>query len=293
MPHATCGRYCLAIELPRGAAARVLAERVLVSLVHGLGARASLVTLLGGLVPAILASNREPPAPAHLGTTDVDVLLSVHLAETRPGYESLEETLRRIGFEPDGKSGGWRWIATVEGARVKIEFLCDRDDAPAEAVIRPMGATSLAALNLRGTRYVAEDWVEVQIEGRLIDRDGTVRVSVRVAGLEGYLLAKAHAILARAHQKDYYDFAYVLLYNSRGGPREAADALKHGRFADVIGRKTRLWGEIADRFGRSDRVGAVAYSAESLRADPSQDVARLREDAVTAVAEFFRVLLEP
>lgn len=251
------------------------------------------MTLLGGLVPAMLTAEQEPPAPPHLGTADVDVILSVHLAEAKLGYETLEETLRRVGFEPDERSQGWRWFATVDRRRVRIDFLCDVDGTSAGHVIRPPGAQLLGALNVRGARYVAEDWTDVEIEGRLIDREGTVKVSVRVAGLEGYLLAKARAVLDRASQKDYYDFVYVLLYNRLGGPRAAAEALKHGKFADVVRSNSRMWKEIAARFDRADRVGVAAFAEESLRADPTMAPAQLRQDAVAAIAQFTSTLEDP
>ncbi len=84
MWHVISGRHYLSTDLVRGPQARTLAERVLVSLVHGLGDRSSLFVVLGGLVPAML-SREQKAAPPHLGTTDVDVLLSVHLASAHQG----------------------------------------------------------------------------------------------------------------------------------------------------------------------------------------------------------------
>jgi hypothetical protein len=48
-------------------------------------------------------------------------------------------------------------VADDERSAVKIEFLCDLDDQPAEAVIRPIGCSKLRAVNLRGTGYVERD----------------------------------------------------------------------------------------------------------------------------------------
>ncbi len=98
----------MATELPRGPEARKLAERVLVSLVHELGANAGFFTVVGGLVPPVLARGKTPPAPPHLGTTDVDVHLSIHFATSEHTYTTLEGALRGIGFKPDPKADGWR-----------------------------------------------------------------------------------------------------------------------------------------------------------------------------------------
>lgn len=289
MSHDTSGRHFLSTDLVRGPQARALAERALVSLVHGLGDASSLIVVLGGLVPALL-TREQRAAPQHLGTTDVDVLLSLHLASAREGHEPLEDTLLRIGFQPDPKQRGWRWFAIVEGYRVNLEFLCDDDASPAESVIRPRGAAKLGALNVRGTRYVADDWTLVKISARLIDMDREATVDVRVAGLEGYLLAKAHAILNRGEHKDYYDFVYVLIHNASGGPAPAAEALKAGKFAGTVASSGRLWDEIAARYRDAGSIGANAFASQGVQADPSANASQLRQDAVAAVAQFIGTL---
>jgi hypothetical protein len=289
MWHDISGRHSLSTDLGRGPQARALAERVLVSLVHGLRDRSSLIVVLGGLVPTMLTRARGA-APPHLGTIDVDVLLSVQLASAQDGHELLEDALLRIGFQPDSKQKGWRWFAIVEGHRVNLEFLCDDDGAPADSVIRPRGATRLGALNMRGTRYVADDWTLERITAQLINRGSEATVDVRVAGLQGYLLAKAHAILDRGEHKDYYDFVYVIVHNSLGGPAAAAEALRTGKFAGTVARLSRIWDEIAARYVDTGSVGANAFASQSIQADTSANAPRLRQDAVAAVVQFIGAL---
>lgn len=115
-------------------------------------------------------------------------------------------------------------------------------------------------------------------------------MQARVAGLGGYLLAKAVALRERALEKDYYDFAYVLLFNRLGGPAQAARLLLEGPLAGRLAGLQTVWRELAERFETADRVGPVGYAEQALVVDPTADPARLRQDAAVAVREFLEVL---
>ena len=113
---------------------------------------------------------------------------------------------------------------------------------------------------------------------------------VRVAGLCGYLLAKSTAIRERGAEKDYYDFAYILIFNRLGGPAQAASELKDGKLKHRIQSMKTVWREVSDRFGAPERVGPKAYAVQALLVDPAEDEFRLRQDAVSAVGEFIETL---
>jgi hypothetical protein len=117
-----------------------------------------------------------------------------------------------------------------------------------------------------------------------------VAVDVRVAGLCGYLLAKACAARDRGLPKDYYDLAYVLLFNRLGGPIEAAKALRVGGWPERVRSIKSVWREVADRFGGVDRVGPQGYAAQYLMSVPDADQALLLQEAVAAVTEFIEEL---
>ena len=268
--------------------ARTLAEATVVTLVHALGDFEAPMILLGGLVPEILTRDQTPPVPHHLGTNDADILLDMQVA-AGADLSPIERCLERLGFAPEGIASGWRWVGAVSGATMKVEFLCELDDQPAEVVVIATGCTKLGAMNLRGTGYVREDWQVVELTGAL-PNGLIVSVPVRVAGLGGYLLAKATALRNRSKDKDYYDFAYVLLYNRAGGPAQAADVLRRGRLAERIPTLTTLWREILDRFGNTNREGSIAYARQAKIAHPDSDAALLRQDAVAAVADFVEAL---
>ena len=274
--------------LQRSQFARRLAEKALLSLVEALGDIDLPLIVLGGLVPEVLTSGQEPPAPEHLGTTDVDIHLGLRV-DPDVDLGPVERALETIGFVPDPKIDGWRWRGEIEGAVVKIEFLCDLDDRAANQSIILRGCTRLTAANLRGTGFVAEDfeWEEVAAEVS----DGDVRsVRIRFAGLQGYLMSKAFAARTRGRDKDYYDFVYTLLYNRLGGPAEAATTLARGRFSNRVKVTTDPWPELRARFLGAHDFGPTSYAEGALLADPTGDVATLRQDAIGAVSEFLSVL---
>ena len=54
-------------------------ERVLVTLLRGLGPWKDSVFLVGGLTPRYLVPARPPAVPAHAGTLDVDVVIALQI----------------------------------------------------------------------------------------------------------------------------------------------------------------------------------------------------------------------
>ena len=230
----------------------------------------------------MLTRNQELPVPGHLGTTDVDIHVTIH-ADASQDLSIVEDALERAGFAPDPERA-WRWLTTISGTRVQMEFVCDRDDLPAGAEITLPRCSTLRAANLRGTGFVARDNSPEEITGTI---DGaTVSRVARFAGAQGYVLAKACALRDRQAAKDCYDFAYVLLYNRAGGPRELGAALRAGTFAeDIAGLRTVLV-TVAAMFEDANGYAALSYAAEAMKVTPDADHAQLRADAVAAVAEF-------
>jgi hypothetical protein len=264
----------------------MLAERALVALLDKLdGAEAKLV-VLGGLVPEVLVGGQEPPAPGHLGTTDVDILLVSHLT-TEEDLGHVEQALRAIGFEPG--DGGWRWRGAIDGKGTKMEFLCDSDTHREHEAVPIEGCKELKAQNLRGTGYVADDWAWETLEASLPDGQ-LARVEVRFAKLGGYLLSKLVTSRERGAAKDFYDLAYVLLHNRAGGPREAAEVLLSGHLRDSLPALRSTFIEVRERYRIPNALGPEGYAVQSLLVDPELDERQLRADAVAAVREFLSIL---
>lgn len=176
----------------RSAEARTLAERALGRLLAASAPTSERLIVLGGLVPPTLARTDVPEVPAHLGTTDVNILLVTHLTASHD-LRPIEAALQAMRFTPH--ADGWRWSGPIENRIVKIEFLCDLDDQPAEAIVQPAGCSKLRAVNLRGTGHVERDHHEYIIHVP----EGDMRV--QIAGLSGYLLAKSAAVRTRGRRQ--------------------------------------------------------------------------------------------
>jgi hypothetical protein len=273
--------------LERSPEARALAEEALLRLLAALeGQHPDIVVLvvLGGLVPEILTRGQANLVPQHLGTTDVDIHVSF-LTESDHDFSSLETALAAATFEPDTRyDDGWHWRIRIDRVPVKVEFLCDQTDVAANQVVLLPGCNTLAAANLRGTGFVARDWVEEPLSGTIDGRP--ISVTAKYAGLEGYLMAKAYAVRHRGDERDYYDLVFVLLYNRAGGPAQAADLLREGKFAQDVRASRSMFREIEGRFVDPAAFGPTSYSRQALRVQPESDGAQLRQDAVSAVAEF-------
>ncbi|MFY9487485.1 MAG: hypothetical protein WAP35_02150 [Solirubrobacterales bacterium] len=116
-------------------------------------------------------------------------------------------------------------------------------------------------------------------------------MAVRVAGLGGYLLAKASALHSRALAKDYYDFAYVLIHNRAGGPAAAADLiLASALLSQELAQMRTILRDVRERYRRTSDDGPSRFAEESLKVDPALDQSRARADAVAAVLEFMAAL---
>lgn len=115
---------------------------------------------------------------------------------------------------------------------------------------------------------------------------------ITTADLGGFLIAKAAAIAARRLDRDFYDFAYVLVHNDRGGPQAAADAVAAclaGLRDEVnVGQHVylpALESAVGDYLDGSRR-GAVVYAREALRTGAADPEAVLIEDATSAAHDF-------
>jgi len=187
--------------------------------------------LLGGLVPDLLCTEA---AVRHEGTTDVDVQVDLEIAGGSANAAHLEAALRSAGFVPDDQRA-WRWHDHRSPEMVvKAEFLTDLDDVPNQTTVIFDACERLGAINLRGTGLAARNWESREIS--VVDETGSTTINLRVTGLAGYLLAKTHAAYGRRARKDWYDVAYVLLHNDRGGPSAAAADVRQRFLADLVGQ---------------------------------------------------------
>ncbi len=286
----------MASDRSRSKLARDLAEEALIRLALALGNRSGSIVVIGGLNPEYLT--HSPPAP-HLGTTDVDILLEVGFVYDRQemDFSWLEAALNLAGFLPGrGAARAWRWTTRVNGMRVTLELLCDTPDSPGLEIVLP-GCETVVAQNLQGPRPAIYDTVArtLEVPPRLLEEfpEAPTEVIVHFAGLGGYVMSKAAAVVARGQDKDFYDLPFVLLYNDEGGPRAAAravDAVMHqdtnAAFESQVVAALKMYQD------EHSRPASIFAEQMRLSGDPT-DVEVLAQDAVGAAITFmteFRTL---
>lgn len=272
-------------EPVRSLTARAAAELALVRVVHHYGGRPEFV-LLGGLVPALLCANS---GIHHAGTTDVDVQVDLEISSGAVQAARLENALLAAGFRPDDQHI-WRWRSVVgsEAAVVKFELLADLDTEPAEAIIRFNGCQDLGAVNLRGTGNAARDR-EVRIL-TAVDEGVPRQAEVNVAGLGGFLLAKAAAAHSRRKPKDWYDIAFVLLHNDHGDARDTAARVR-SVFGPGVSSLNSALADLKANFGDSAAQGTTAYVDQITLDHPDTDPASAAADSQLAIQAFCDFLL--
>lgn len=261
-------------------------ERALVTLLGDLGPWRERVYLVGGLAPKYLVGQLPPGARSHVGTTDVDLVVSLVLGSaTSEAYWTLRNNLEKAGFQQQEPS--FRWSRDVDGVTVFVEFLCETGEVAPGGIFQPKGqftGSGFAAFNVRGANVVGSDFVEVEIEGDRLDGGGRSRVKMRLPNVIPYVVLKTLAFQDRHENKDAYDLVFTLL-NSRGGPRAVGKASSRSPVAShpQVNEALAL---LSQRFAGVGDDGPSAYASFLADIGDDEDLARLRQEAVVTVREF-------
>lgn len=130
--------------------------------------------MVGGLAPRYIVGQLPEGAKAHVGTTDVDLVIGLALGDDTPEtYRTLQSNLEKAHFEHEEPS--FRWARDVEGVTVLVEFLCETDAVEPGRIFRPKGesvGSKLSAFNVRGAHLCRDDFIEHLIEGERLDGGG-------------------------------------------------------------------------------------------------------------------------
>jgi hypothetical protein len=177
----------------------------------------------------------------------------------------------------------------LAASKIKFELLADLETHPAEVTIRFDKCQDLGAVNLRGTSYATRD-AEVRV---LTAMDYGVRrtAELNVAGLAGFLLAKAAATRSRRKPKDWYDIAYVLLNNDYGDARQAANRVQE-IFGSEIGSLASTLLDLKANFSGTGAQGSRAYVDQITQDYPHLDPRTAATDCQLAVEEFCDSLMD-
>ncbi len=273
-------------------------ERVLVTLLRGLGPWKESVFLVGGLTPRYLVAARPPEVPAHAGTLDVDIVVDLQILADTAGYRTLEENLRAMGFERSvnerGQRLSWRWQTRTEnGAVMVVELLADAPEIAGGRVEQLPTKGNLSALNIPHSSIVFDLHEVVEIRAELLGGAGIAVEKVRHADLVSFTCLKAFAFDQRFERKDAHDLVYCIEHE-QGGIDGAAkmfrEALK-GRHGAVIRDglsilRSRFAGDDEVEGYRKDGPVAVACFEQGEGDEADQREARvLRQRVVSSVIE--------
>ena len=275
-------------------------ERVLVTLLRGLGPWKDSVYLVGGLTPRYLVPARPPEVPPHAGTQDVDIVIDLQILADTEAYHTLEDNLQRMGFEQaenaEGQKLTWRWQTRTEhGALMVLELLADAPDI-AGGRVQPLPTDgTISALNIPHSSIVFDLHQVTEIQAELLDGNGVATEQVRHANLVSFTCLKALAFDQRFERKDAHDLIYCIEHAAEGldAVSEAFRQARESEHGDVIELTLEV---LRRRFAREDKTeghrkdGPVAVARFELGEgeEPEQREARmLRQRQANEVIEEF------
>lgn len=275
-------------------------ERVLVTLLRGLGPWKDSVYLVGGLTPRYLITARPPAIPAHAGTGDVDIVVEMQMLADTEAYHSLEDNLRKLGFSRgEGRNGekvSWRWEREVDGgAKIILEFLAD-DPELGGGKVQPLPTEgNISALNIPHASMVFDLHETKEISAELLDDNGIATETIHHADVVSFTCLKSFALNERNERKDAHDLIYCIEHFD-GGLDAVAEAFKtalQGKHREAI---VLALGILAKRFADDDaskgfeKDGPVAVSKFELGDDAAQRDARVLRQR--DVSELIMTLLD-
>jgi Nucleotidyl transferase AbiEii toxin, Type IV TA system len=190
-------------------------ERVLVTLLRNLGPHRESLVLIGGLTPRYLVSARPPIVPQHAGTLDIDVVIDLVVLEDTDAYRTLEENLKKIGFErgenDKGQKVNWRWkVRMDDGATIVLELLADHPDLRGGRAQPIPDEGQISALNIPHSSIVFDLYDTAQVTAELLGSNGLATETIKHANIVSFTCLKAIAYNDRQERKDAHDLVYCL-----------------------------------------------------------------------------------
>ncbi len=273
-------------------------ERVLVTLLRGLGPWKESVYLIGGLTPRYLVGAESTAAPPHAGTRDVDIVIDLHILADTAGYQTLEQNLRRMGFErstnDQGQKLSWRWQTRTElGALMVVELLADAPEI-AGGKVEPLPTKGkISALNIPHSSIVFDLHQISEIKAELLGDGGIAVEQIKHANLVSFTCLKTFAFDHRAEPKDAYDLIYCIEH-APGGLASVAemfrDALRGRHVAVIRGSLSILRGRFASEdkiegFRKDGPVAVARFEGYNSATAYQREAQTLRQREVSSLIE--------
>ena len=250
-------------------------ERVLVTLLRGLGPWKDSVYLVGGLTPRYLVAARPPEVPAHAGTLDVDIVIDLQILTDIEAYHTLEDNFKKMGFEraenEKQQKLSWRWQTRTEhGALMVLELLAYAPEL-AGGKVQPLPTEgTISALNIPHSSIVFDMFQTTEIQRELLGRNGVATEKIRHANLVSFTCLKSFAFDQRFERKDAHDLVYCIEHAPEGieAVAEAFRNERSGKHGAVIETCLTI---LRSRFARDDKT-------EGYRKDGPVAVAKFELD---------------
>jgi hypothetical protein len=267
-------------------------ERVLVTLIRGLGPWRDSIFLIGGLTPRYLISKQPPDVPAHAGTGDVDVVIQLHMLANTEAYHTLEDNFKKLGFargtNNQGKPVSWRW-ETKGDAREKIilELLADDPEKSGGKVMVLPTDGNVSALNIPHSSIVFDHHESKEITAELLGDNGVATVTLHYADLVAFTSLKTYAVDQRDERKDAHDLIYCLSHYDGGIVAVARQfhAALEGKHKEVVAEVLSLLAKHFADDGKAEgylKSGPVAVAKFEIGEDAeSRDTRILRQREVS------------
>lgn len=190
-------------------------ERVLVTLLRGLGPWKDSVYLIGRLTPRYLVDASLEGVPPHAGTQDVDIVIDLQILADTEAYHTLEENLKKMDFEraenDAGKKLSWRWKTKTEAdVTVILELISESEELGGGKVQALPTEKTISALNVPHASMVFDLHEIKEIQAELLGGNGVAIEKVRYANLVSFTCLKAFAFDQRNERKDAHDLIYCL-----------------------------------------------------------------------------------
>ena len=246
-------------------------ERLLVTLLRGLGPWKNSVVLVGGLTPRYLVAARPPTVPAHAGTMDVDIVIDLQILADTQAYQTLEENFRRMGFEravnDKQQKLSWRWqTRTEQGALMVLELLADAPEIAGGKVQALPTDGTISALNIPHSSIVFDLHQVTEIQAELLGGNGIAVERIRHANLVSFTCLKALAFDQRFERKDAHDLVYCIEHAPNG-----IDATAEAFRRELAGKHREV---IKESLSILSRRFASDVHVEGYRKDGPVSVAR-------------------
>jgi len=273
-------------------------ERVLVTLMRGLGPWKDSVYLIGGLTPRYLVDASADGVPPHAGTQDVDIVIDLKILADTEAYHTLEENLKKMGFEraenEAGKPVSWRWkTKTEDGVTVILELISESEELGGGKVQALPTEKSISALNVPHASMVFDLHEVKEIQAELLGGNGIASEKIKFANLISFTCLKAFAFDQRNERKDAHDLTYCLDH-AAGGVTAANEQFrkeldgKHGatiRSALEILRKRFASDQKVEGYQKDGPVAVAKFELGESNEEAIKELRILRQREVSELIE--------